>query len=91
MNPRHQWHAGGTVCVASQLDVCAWCLGDQDLQSQLAAQQQAVAAKEKEAFQLQEQVAELEAILAEPGKDPVQTPSSKLKDLEAKVAALEVC
>lgn len=49
-----------------------------------------MASKEQEVFQLQEQVTELEAILAEPGKDPVLTPSSKLKDLEEKVAALEV-
>ena len=40
--------------------------------------------------QLQEQITELQAILAEPGKDPVQAPSSRLKDLEEKVAALEV-
>ena len=59
----------------------------QELQSQLAAQQEAVAAKNQEVFQLQEQVTELEAILAEPGK----TPPFKLKELEEKVAALEVC
>lgn len=62
----------------------------QDLQGQLAAQQEAAAAKEKEASQLQEQITELEAILSEPGKDPVQTPSSRVKDLEEKIAALEV-
>ncbi|CAL8462495.1 g2028 [Coccomyxa elongata] len=62
----------------------------EELQGQLAAQQESVASKEQELFQLQEQVTELEAILTEPGKDPVLTPSSKLKDLEEKVAALEV-
>ncbi|BDA46361.1 hypothetical protein COCOBI_08-4530 [Coccomyxa sp. Obi] len=61
----------------------------EELQGQLVAQQESVAAKEQEVFQLQEQVTELEAILAEPGKDPVLTPSSKVKDLEKKVAALE--
>lgn len=40
--------------------------------------------------QLQEQITELQAILAEPGKDPVQAPSYRLKDLEEKVAELEV-
>ena len=62
----------------------------QDLQSQLAVQQETIAAKDRDVSQLQEQIIELQAILAEPGKDPVQAPSSRLKDLEGKVAALEV-